>query len=56
MTFDTEKDVQAKKSVLAGRLIAATGITGPEADTLISTIGSDWSSLFREAKVLMRNR
>ena len=46
---------KAREVALAGRLVAATGITTSQATDLISVLGSDWSSLVREATNLKRS-
>jgi hypothetical protein len=56
MTAETEKASQARKAALAGRLVASTGITSAEALDLITMLGTDWSSLVREAMLLVRSR
>lgn len=56
MTVEIEKALQARTVVLAGRLVASTGITSAEALDLISMLGTDWSSLVREALLLVRSR
>jgi hypothetical protein len=56
MSTETDTALFARKMALAGRLAAATGITTMEALGLIAMLGSDWSSLVREATVMMRNR
>lgn len=43
---------QAIFDLLAGRLARETGITQEQAGKLIETIGTDWSSLLREAHFL----
>ncbi|WP_245489582.1 MULTISPECIES: hypothetical protein [unclassified Mesorhizobium] len=43
---------QAVFDLLAGRLARETGITQEQAGKLIETIGTDWSSLLREAHFL----
>ena len=56
MSTETDTALFARKMALAGRLATATGITSMEALDLIAMLGSDWSSLVREATVMMRNR
>jgi hypothetical protein len=41
---------------LAQRLAKETGITESEAADLISVLGTNWSSLVREARVIRRRR
>ena len=49
-------DKQVGVVLMAQRLIKETGITETEAAYLISVLGTDWSSLVREARVIRRNR
>lgn len=39
---------------LAGRLVAESGISEVQAKELVTLLGTDWSSLMREAKLLLR--
>jgi hypothetical protein len=41
---------------LAQRLVKETSITESEAADLVSVLGTDWSSLVREARVIRRRR
>lgn len=41
---------------LAERLVAETGISQAQARDLIALLGSDWSSLVREARLILRPR
>jgi hypothetical protein len=41
---------------LAQRLAKETGITESEAADLVSVLGTNWSSLVREARVIRRRR
>lgn len=56
MSVEGDRALQARKMALAGRLVAASGITTTEALNLIAVLGSDWSSLVREAAVIARSR
>ena len=56
MTEESEQALRARKAALAVRLVESTGISKSEALELISILGSDWSSLVREAKLLPRKR
>ncbi|WFP62206.1 MULTISPECIES: hypothetical protein [unclassified Mesorhizobium] len=51
MTDDQEK-VSAETELLARRLARESGVTVDEARELIHLIGTDWSSLLREAHFL----
>ena len=53
---ERENDPQIPRSALANRLAAATGVTHPEAEELLTKIGTKWSSLLREAERLQRYR
>ena len=55
MTVEIEKALQARTVVLAGRLVASAGITSAEAPDLIPMLGTDWSSLVREARLLKKS-
>jgi hypothetical protein len=54
MTVEIENALQARKVALAGTPVASTGITSADALELIAMLGTDWSSLVREALLLMR--
>lgn len=47
---------RAQFEALAERLVAETGISQAQARDLIALLGSDWSSLVREARLILRPR
>lgn len=49
-----EKPDGAGRAWLAKRLVQETGITEAEASDLVTMLGTDWSSLLREARLLKR--
>lgn len=51
-TTDNGDDRKAHLKLLAERLTRETGIGEEEARRLIDLIGTDWDSLFREARFL----
>lgn len=46
----------AGRAWLAQRLVKETGVTEAEAAELIALLGTDWSSLVREAHLLQQKR
>lgn len=51
-TTDNGDEHKAHLKLLAERLTKETGIREEEAKRLIELIGTDWNSLFREARFL----
>jgi hypothetical protein len=47
-----EKTDGAGRAWLIQRLVKETGVTNAEASDLVRLLGTDWSSLVREARVL----
>ena len=56
MPKDPEKPEDAGKTGTIQRLVRETGITEAEASELIALLGTDWSSLVREAHLLRQKR
>ena len=55
MTSDYSAN-RAALDALAGRLVTETGITTSQARELIVLMGTNWSSLIREARLLAASR
>ena len=47
-------DSGAQRVELVKKLVQATGISEAQADDLVTILGTDWSSLMREARDLKR--
>lgn len=56
MAKDSEQPDRLGHAVLIRRLVEETGITRDEAQDLLMLLGTDWSSLIREAKILKKKR
>ena len=51
-----DKPDGSARAGLIQRLVKETGITEAEASDLLSLLGTDWSSLVREAHILKKKR
>jgi hypothetical protein len=47
--------VERQHTELIAKLTSATGITALEAATLVEVLGTNWSSLVREARIIRRS-
>ena len=56
MTQQPDKTNDLSRAPTIQRLVQETGITEAEASDLLTVLGSDWSSLVREARLLKQKR
>lgn len=56
MTKQPHETDDLSRAATIQRLVKETGITETEASDLVTVLGSDWSSLVREARILRPKR
>lgn len=56
VTQQPDKTNDLSRAPTIQRLVQETGITEAEASGLLTVLGSDWSSLVREARLLKQKR